>query len=85
MMKVIKAGVLVLALATCSTPCPAETPDEWIALGARVHGAFLHFNLLRDAPGPAYALQAFGINKSVADCGLCRPRGKKQPRAQRKG
>jgi hypothetical protein len=40
MMRVIKAGVLVLALATCSTPCLAETPDEWIALGARVHGAF---------------------------------------------
>jgi formylmethanofuran dehydrogenase subunit E len=26
-----------------STPCLAETPEEWIALGARVHGAFAAF------------------------------------------
>jgi FmdE, Molybdenum formylmethanofuran dehydrogenase operon len=37
-----KAGLLALALLAC---CPigkvrAETPEQWIALGARVHGAF---------------------------------------------
>jgi hypothetical protein len=38
-MKMMKVGVL--ALATCvSSPSHSETPDEWIALGARVHGAF---------------------------------------------
>ena len=24
----------------CGSPSNAETPDEWVALGARVHGAF---------------------------------------------
>jgi formylmethanofuran dehydrogenase subunit E len=37
----MKLGVLAFAVATCgSIPSHAETPDEWIALGARVHGAF---------------------------------------------
>src|SRR5215469_15894042 len=37
----MKLGVLAFAVATCgSIPSHAETPDEWVALGARVHGAF---------------------------------------------
>ena len=39
-MKMIKAGVLAFALVICGSPSNAETPDEWVALGARVHGAF---------------------------------------------
>jgi hypothetical protein len=40
-MKMMRVGVLVFAIATCgSSSSKAETPDEWIALGARVHGAF---------------------------------------------
>jgi hypothetical protein len=39
-MKMIKAGVLALALVIFGSPSNAETPDEWVALGARVHGAF---------------------------------------------
>ena len=36
----IKAGVLAFAVVICGSPLNAETPDEWVALGARVHGAF---------------------------------------------
>jgi formylmethanofuran dehydrogenase subunit E len=39
-MKMIMAGVLACAVVACGSPSNAETPDEWIALGARVHGAF---------------------------------------------
>jgi formylmethanofuran dehydrogenase subunit E len=39
-MKMIKAGVLAFAVVICGSPSNAETPDKWIALGARVHGAF---------------------------------------------
>jgi hypothetical protein len=39
-MKMIMAGVLAFAVVSCGSPSNAETPDEWIALGARVHGAF---------------------------------------------
>jgi hypothetical protein len=37
-----KAGLLALALLACFPigNARAETPEEWIALGARVHGAF---------------------------------------------
>src|SRR5262245_29892956 len=40
MIKTMKACVLVLAVATCASRSNAEIPDEWIALGARIHGAF---------------------------------------------
>ena len=40
MLKIVNAALLVCALATCSSPSNAERPDEWIALGARVHGGF---------------------------------------------
>jgi len=36
----LKVGLLVLLLITCGTTAKSETPDEWITLGARVHGAF---------------------------------------------
>jgi FmdE, Molybdenum formylmethanofuran dehydrogenase operon len=37
----IRVWVLAFAVATCvAIPSNAETPGEWIALGARVHGAF---------------------------------------------
>ena len=36
----MKVGVLVLLLIVCGTAAKAETPEEWIALGARVHGTF---------------------------------------------
>ena len=36
----MKVGLLVLLLITCGTTAKSETPDEWITLGARVHGAF---------------------------------------------
>ena len=36
----LKVGVLVLLLISCGATAKAETPEEWIALGARVHGAF---------------------------------------------
>jgi len=39
-MKMIFAAVMLLALAA---PAHAETKEEWIALGARVHGAFGSF------------------------------------------
>ena len=39
-MKMIKAGVLAFPLMMCGSSSNAETPDEWVALGARVHGAF---------------------------------------------
>jgi hypothetical protein len=39
-MKMIKAGLLAFAVLICGSPSNAETPDEWVALGARVHGAF---------------------------------------------
>jgi hypothetical protein len=40
MIKVIRVGVLAFAVSIWGGPSDAETPDEWIALGARVHGAF---------------------------------------------
>jgi formylmethanofuran dehydrogenase subunit E len=36
-------GVLALVVVTSGSLSRAETPDEWIALGARVHGAFGSF------------------------------------------
>jgi hypothetical protein len=36
----LKSGLIVLALVFASGSAWAETPEEWIALGARVHGAF---------------------------------------------
>jgi formylmethanofuran dehydrogenase subunit E len=42
-MKLIKAGVLAFAVLICGSPSNAQTPEEWIALGARVHGAFGSF------------------------------------------
>jgi formylmethanofuran dehydrogenase subunit E len=30
----------MFAVCLTSSPCRSETPEEWIALGARVHGAF---------------------------------------------
>ena len=36
----LKVKVLVFLLISCGTTANAETPVEWIALGARVHGAF---------------------------------------------
>jgi len=39
-MRMIKAGVLAFAVVVCGSRSNAGTPDEWIALGARVHGAF---------------------------------------------
>jgi hypothetical protein len=40
-MKMMKVGFLALAVVISgSISTNAETPDEWIALGARVHGAF---------------------------------------------
>jgi len=40
-MEMMKVGVLAFAVAICgSGPSNGETPDEWIELGARVHGAF---------------------------------------------
>jgi hypothetical protein len=35
-----KSRLLALLLIGCSAIANAETPDEWITLGARVHGAF---------------------------------------------
>ncbi|MCC6890367.1 MAG: hypothetical protein IT536_17725 [Hyphomicrobiales bacterium] len=32
--------MVVAALLTAAMPARAETPDEWVALGARVHGGF---------------------------------------------
>ena len=32
--------VLVAAFVACSTAARAETPEEWVKLGARVHGGF---------------------------------------------
>lgn len=34
------AAALVVAASIVAAPAYAETPEEWIALGARVHGAF---------------------------------------------
>jgi len=36
----LKIGLLALLLIGHSTTANAETPEEWITLGARVHGAF---------------------------------------------
>jgi FmdE, Molybdenum formylmethanofuran dehydrogenase operon len=41
-MKIFKASLLAVAV-TFSTSSNGETPEEWIALGARVHGAFGSF------------------------------------------
>ena len=42
-MQILKAMLLIIAIAMWSMPTNAETPEEWIALGARVHGAFGSF------------------------------------------
>jgi hypothetical protein len=34
---------VLAAMLLCATAADAETPDEWIALGSRVHGAFGSF------------------------------------------
>ena len=39
-------GVLAFVVVTSGSLSRAETPDEWIALGARVHGAFGAFILV---------------------------------------
>jgi hypothetical protein len=36
----IRSGLLAIALTVSCVTADAETPEEWIALGARVHGAF---------------------------------------------
>ena len=36
----LESSILAFAVVICGSPSNAETPDEWIALGARVHGAF---------------------------------------------
>jgi FmdE, Molybdenum formylmethanofuran dehydrogenase operon len=41
-MKIFKASLLAVAV-TFSTSSNGETPEEWMALGARVHGAFGSF------------------------------------------
>jgi FmdE, Molybdenum formylmethanofuran dehydrogenase operon len=38
MKRVIASAMFAVCLT--SSPCRSETPEEWIALGARVHGAF---------------------------------------------
>jgi formylmethanofuran dehydrogenase subunit E len=38
-----KASLFVIALVACCTAVCAETPEEWVTLGARVHGAFGSF------------------------------------------
>jgi FmdE, Molybdenum formylmethanofuran dehydrogenase operon len=40
MIKVIRVGVLAFAVSIWAGPSGAQTPDEGIALGARVYGAF---------------------------------------------
>src|SRR3984893_10697412 len=42
-MKVFITCLLAIAVALWGTRSNAETPEEWIALGARVHGAFGSF------------------------------------------
>jgi hypothetical protein len=39
----IRTGLLTIAFAAWCFTASAETPEEWIALGARVHGAFGSF------------------------------------------
>src|SRR6516225_7774261 len=36
----IRACLLAVPLVACGSTANAETPEEWITLGARVHGAF---------------------------------------------
>jgi hypothetical protein len=40
MRKSVAAVALILLATTNSTGVGAETPDEWVALGARLHGGF---------------------------------------------
>jgi hypothetical protein len=42
-MKTFKASLLAIAVMMWSNSSNGETPDEWISLGARVHGAFGSF------------------------------------------
>jgi formylmethanofuran dehydrogenase subunit E len=42
-MKVFVTCLLAIAVALLGTRSKAETPEEWIALGARVHGGFGSF------------------------------------------
>jgi hypothetical protein len=42
-MRILNACLLAIALMVWGTRSNAETPEEWIALGARVHGAFGSF------------------------------------------
>jgi formylmethanofuran dehydrogenase subunit E len=39
----VKACLLAVALVAYGSAAKAETPDEWVTLGARVHGAFGSF------------------------------------------
>ncbi len=40
----IRLAAMLLALCACvTTPSRAQTPEEWVALGARVHGGFGSF------------------------------------------
>jgi hypothetical protein len=39
----IRSGLLAIAFTAWCATAHAETPEEWIALGARVHGAFGSF------------------------------------------
>jgi formylmethanofuran dehydrogenase subunit E len=39
----IRSGLLAIAFTAWCATANAETPEEWIALGARVHGAFGSF------------------------------------------
>lgn len=42
-------GLLFMTLAVAAIPAWAETPEEWIQLGARVHGSFGAWKLCSDA------------------------------------
>jgi len=39
----LKSGLVALALLSASGFARAETPEEWITLGTRVHGGFGSF------------------------------------------
>ena len=42
-MTIFRLGLLILVFAVASSSSRAETPEEWISLGARVHGGFGSF------------------------------------------
>jgi formylmethanofuran dehydrogenase subunit E len=39
-MMILRLGLLILVFVMASSSSRAESPEEWISLGARVHGAF---------------------------------------------